>query len=270
MADQPPDGRDFIRWSIRRFGSELAVTILVKELQNPDANIQLVTLRTLKFFESQATAAIPALEQKLQSPNKTIALAAADAVLAVDAHHVQALVYRMHHASSVIKIGACWALAEEEITPLSIIPDFIRELSAPEPEMRQAAARGLAKYRTYAQSGLPGLTNLLTDPNREVRRAATNAINGIVILENIKNTNDVLHGLAPGMSAEEIVAKLGSNYSVVSGGDHTELWTYKLFPTFSKEIDMCVTGARFRLKNNRLEGCVFVLEPRNHPNLMFK
>jgi HEAT repeat protein len=183
LADLQPEWRNPVRAAITKFGPEVAVPVLARQLQDKHRQIQLSAMSAIKYFGSSARLAAPALTQGLNSPDKEVALTAADTLLTVAPHNVPALLYRMHHGDLALRTGAYWSLAHEQSDPLTAIPELMRGLTDPEPEIRQAAVEGLTQYGTNAQPALPGLTNLLNDPKRYVRRATTNAINSIADLK---------------------------------------------------------------------------------------
>jgi HEAT repeat protein len=183
LSEMQPEWRDAGRAAIRRFSPEAALPVLVRQLQDPDRNTRLTSMSAMKYFGSSARPAIPILVQELGLSDKEMALAAADALLSIDAHNVPALVHQMHHAELGIRRVAYWSLAREEAPPEAAVPEFMRGLSDPEPEIREVAAESLAKYGTNARPALFGLTNMLNDEKRYVRRAATNAIESIVVLK---------------------------------------------------------------------------------------
>lgn len=179
MADIRQDQRDIVRWGIGRFGVDPALPVLEKQLQEPDRKIQLMAMRAIKYFGSKAKLAIPALDQQLKSSDDEVGLAAADTLSGLDAHYVPAIVYRMHHGELGMRVGAYWMLTREEEDGAKAVPELVRGLTDPEPQIRQAAAEALAKYEVAARSALPGLTNLFNDQKRFVRVAATNAVERI-------------------------------------------------------------------------------------------
>lgn len=145
-----------------------------------DLDGKLITLGNIKASRFRGKVAIPLLKQHLESPDKDIALEAAEVLLSIEPHHVPALICRMHHAPLSIRTGAYWLLTREEVATAVAVREFMRGLTDPEPEIRQVAAESLSKYGTNAARALPLVTNLLSDPKGYVRRAATNAIASIV------------------------------------------------------------------------------------------
>ncbi|MDB6033027.1 MAG: domain containing protein [Verrucomicrobiales bacterium] len=181
MSELQPDQQEFVTSAMGRFGPDIAVPLLVRQLQDENYKIQLMSMRAIKFLGSAARPAVPAVAQQLKSANEEVGLAAANTLLSLDAHHLQALVYRMHHGELGKRVGAYWMTAREEREPEFVIPELMRGLTDAEPEIRQAAAEGLTKFGMAAQKALPALTNLLGDSKRYVRVAATNAIGSIVL-----------------------------------------------------------------------------------------
>jgi hypothetical protein len=180
MADVPPNQRDSLWWGINRFGAEVALPVLVQQLQNRDRQIQLAAMQSIKLFGHQARSVMPVFEQQLKSSDEDVGLAAADILLSIDVHSVAALVYGMHHGHVTWRTTAYWLLARDEQATPTAISEISRGLTDPEPEIRRAAAKGLAKYGTNAQPALIGLTNLLSDQKLFVRVAASNAVSSIV------------------------------------------------------------------------------------------
>jgi HEAT repeat protein len=180
ITELPSDQQEYATSVIGRFGPDAALPILLKQLQNPDRKIQLVSMRSLKGFGRNAQAAVPAIVEQLKNPDEEVGLAAANTLLSLDAHNLRALVYRMHHGELGKRVGAYWMTAREEREPEFVIPEFMRGVTDAEPEIRQAAAEGLTKFGVAAQPALPALTNLLGDSKRYVRVAATNAIASIL------------------------------------------------------------------------------------------
>jgi HEAT repeat protein len=181
MAEAKPEQRYTITRTVRRFGPDAALPVLVGQLRDPDRTVQLMAMRALKSFEDQAIPAIPALEQQLKSNDKEVALAAADALMLIDSHNLPASVCRMDHPELVIRTAAYWMLAQMEQLPPTMIPCFMRGLAEPDPGIREAAAQALGKYGTNAQAALPALTNLLkVSSDSRLYQVVTNAISRIV------------------------------------------------------------------------------------------
>ena len=76
----------------------------------------------------------------------------------------------------VLAIGVALALWQVDPQPTRVLPVLSVALQDPEADIRQLAARGLAKMGPRAKEAVPALISLLHDEQGDVRKAAAAAL----------------------------------------------------------------------------------------------
>jgi HEAT repeat protein len=149
------DSDPFVRWgAVRALGKmapvepENAVPALAGLLNDPNGDVQITALAALARFGAAGKAAVPALREVIK---------------------------RKDVAWRVQVINVCGSIGKEATPALA---DLIASLSAPQPEVRAAAARALGKIAPHSPLAEEALRKALNDPDSEVREAAGNALLG--------------------------------------------------------------------------------------------
>jgi HEAT repeat protein len=124
---------------------------------HPHRGSAAVAMSALCKLGPNARPAIPALIQCLQDPDPIVASRAA-------------------HTLSVLALVSASVGLPLKLESASVVSALKSALSSSDPAVRACSAGALIAFREQAADTLPSLTNLLADPERLVRAAASNAI----------------------------------------------------------------------------------------------
>ncbi len=155
--DSDEDVRRVAENSLRTIQAALAagpseqIQRLIRELQAPDVIARLVAAKELGKLGSAARDALPALQKAIQDPDADVRLVAANSVRLIQASSGQG----------------------------QDLQKLIQQLSNADALVRMVAAKELAKMGAAAKVAVPGLQKLLQDPDEDVRRVASNALERI-------------------------------------------------------------------------------------------
>lgn len=125
------------------------VKALVEQTTSRDVGLRLRAVKTLGSLKAEAAAAVPAVVWALNDPDGDVRRAAVTAL----------------------------RLIQPQAKPSKeLIQAIVVDLTDPDDNLRLNAVRTLGKLGTAASAALPALQPLLTDPDKDVRRAAGEAI----------------------------------------------------------------------------------------------
>lgn len=124
---------------------------------HPHRGSAAVAMSALCKLGPNARPAIPALIQCLQDPDPNLASRAA-------------------HTLSVLALVSASEVPPLKLESVSVVSALKSALYNSDPAVRACSANALIAFREQAPETLPALTNLLRDPQRSVRAAASNAI----------------------------------------------------------------------------------------------
>jgi HEAT repeat protein len=152
------DEDDYIRgqaaFGLSHIGRKVArraVPALIRKLDDPGVYTQQWSANALRGFGLEAEEALPALRALAKGvPEDPVRSAAEEAVEAID--------------------KAARTFREKTL------PGLIADLDSDDPEIRAAAAAGLAEHGPRARAAVPKLARLRDDPEPKVRRAASAAL----------------------------------------------------------------------------------------------
>lgn len=125
------------------------VKALIEQTTSRDVGLRLRAVKTLGVMRGDAVVALPALTLALGDPDSDVRRAAVAAMR---------LIQPLARPSR------------------ELIQAIVVDLQDPDDNIRLMAVRTLAKLGTAAASALPALTPLLNDPDKDVRRAAGDAV----------------------------------------------------------------------------------------------
>ena len=192
---------------------------LVSSLGDPDPSVRSTVIAALNHFPTKGALIAPALGQLLDDPDKSVRLAAANTLGGLGAESVTVLRDTLQHPDPMVRVTALAALGGTGIYAERALPDLLAALDQPIGEIRRAAATALGKIasdkhwpitrpwdpmgydykpiwprpmRTPLRQSLytrlhnriilftiPALSQVLDDPEPEVRAAALRALGTI-------------------------------------------------------------------------------------------
>jgi hypothetical protein len=144
-------------------------------------------------LRSAASNAVPSLTELLDDhPSQISQVSAIQALGAIGpaAGPAAPCIVRVLAGTNVADRGNCvWALGQIHAHPDLAVPALTDLLS--DRSLAQAAAEALAQFGPAAEPAVPVLTELLDDPNSNVHRAATNALERITSATSDKGRADL-------------------------------------------------------------------------------
>lgn len=161
--------------------ADTAIPDLVPLLTNQSASLRAVAARALGAIGTNAGWTTPLLTKALKDPNVEVRVCARMGLQGIGPAARDALPELrrlLNETNNDMRMGAMEAFLAITNGSPELLPYLVRELGGTN-FLRGWAVSMLRSYGYKAQPVVPELTRLLDDPDRNVRRAVTNALNTI-------------------------------------------------------------------------------------------
>lgn len=175
LADEHPPVRRYAARALGLIGHDLAVGVLTKKLDEPDALVAIEIVRALGRFEERAADAVEPLADLLGHPR--LRHAASRSLARIGEAAVGALRDALHDDDPGVVQLATQALAEIGEPAAPAIDQLIRLSRHDDPEVRRDVLRALAKMGPRASQAVTTLFQVIErDDDERVRAWATSAL----------------------------------------------------------------------------------------------
>lgn len=145
---------------------------LIRALKDPQVSVVWNATRELARFEGAARAALPALQETLESKDHASRLWARYAIARITDDlpaHLPPFIAALDDRTTLFPGMAAAALAGFGSLAAPAVPRLIHDLEDADPEYRWSAAGALAAIGPSAAAAVPALIRTLDDPDEKVR-----------------------------------------------------------------------------------------------------
>jgi hypothetical protein len=168
--------------ALRQLGPAVLWT-WIEILTNQSATVEVQQYAAASLAEMRRDA-VPALATLLDFQNHTnpaIRASVGAAIRYCDTEGFLSSLYTVRHAPDpVARASSAWSLGFIRKNPDMSVPALARLASDPSPQVKASALEALAKFGDDALDTTNLIFRALTDPERRVREAATNALNRLM------------------------------------------------------------------------------------------
>jgi hypothetical protein len=144
-----------------------------------DTNYTSVAAEALSYIGAPA---VPVLTQELENPNPAVVKEATLRVSQLGTNASTAIPVLLRHLTnenSTISIYAANALGELRLRPEVVIPALTNQIWSANSSMRYVALDAIRHFKENARPAVPAIWALLTHPDKDTRKAATNVLENI-------------------------------------------------------------------------------------------